>query len=246
LDQPPVGPAPGSRGGGYGRLDAATGANIAANHVPAPAAAAAAANDPNASFLDQSSHPVVLVFHLLFKSVSLAFYILANWFTDDFVFIFVVQVLLHSFDFWTVKNISGRMLVGLRWWNEERPDGTSVWVYESRDPSRPVNAFDARVFWTTLYAFPAAWLILALLAFIRMHLEWMLIPVFALALATANLIGYGNCEKDARQKYGRLADAMGAGGGMSGWLLKGVVDRGVKSIFGNGGTATDAAAAARV
>jgi hypothetical protein len=28
--------------------------------------------------------------------------------------------LLLAFDFWTVKNVTGRLLVGLRWWNEVR------------------------------------------------------------------------------------------------------------------------------
>ena len=37
-----------------------------------------------------------------------------------------------AFDFWVVKNVSGRILVGLRWWNEVKSDGTEVWVYESK------------------------------------------------------------------------------------------------------------------
>ena len=35
-------------------------------------------------------------------------------------------------DFWTVKNITGRLLVGLRWWNYVDDEGKSHWVYESR------------------------------------------------------------------------------------------------------------------
>lgn len=53
-------------------------------------------------------------------------------------------------DFWTVKNITGsfksynfvlmlnmlimtgRLLVGLRWWNHVDEDGKSHWIYESR------------------------------------------------------------------------------------------------------------------
>eukprot|EP01050_Picozoa_sp_SAG11_P010429 SAG11_NODE_1041_length_6056_cov_5.902468_6_plen_102_part_00 len=30
----------------------------------------------------------------------------------------VLCILLLAMDFWTVKNVSGRLLVGLRWWNE--------------------------------------------------------------------------------------------------------------------------------
>jgi hypothetical protein len=44
---------------------------------------------------------------------------------------FVVIVVLLSIDFWTVKNISGRLLVGLRWWNYVDEDGESHWVFES-------------------------------------------------------------------------------------------------------------------
>lgn len=39
------------------------------------------------------------------------------------------------FDFWTVKNVSGRLLVGLRWWSENKEDGTTTWLFESRDVS---------------------------------------------------------------------------------------------------------------
>ena len=45
------------------------------------------------------------------------------------------MILLHSFDFWTVKNVSGRLLVGLRWWNEIHEDGSNIWVFESKEVS---------------------------------------------------------------------------------------------------------------
>ena len=51
----------------------------------------------------------------------------------------MIIVLLLAFDFWTVKNVSGRLLCGLRWWNETGPDGESVWVFESADvPPSPL------------------------------------------------------------------------------------------------------------
>jgi hypothetical protein len=53
--------------------------------------------------------------------------------TVNSVLLFVIIVLLLAFDFWTVKNVSGRLLCGLRWWNETGPDGESVWVFESAD-----------------------------------------------------------------------------------------------------------------
>lgn len=59
-------------------------------------------------------------------------YLLCGWFSDSFITNFVVIVLLLSFDFWTVKNVSGRLMVGLRWWNYVDEDGNSHWVFESR------------------------------------------------------------------------------------------------------------------
>ena len=41
-------------------------------------------------------------------------------------------VLLLAADFWTVKNVTGRLLVGLRWWNKVNEDGSTEWVFESR------------------------------------------------------------------------------------------------------------------
>lgn len=63
----------------------------------------------------------------------MAFYILSALFINNFVIIFVVTVLLSALDFWVVKNVSGRILVGLRWWNEINDLGESVWKFESLD-----------------------------------------------------------------------------------------------------------------
>lgn len=35
---------------------------------------------------------------------------------DVITFIFVI--ILSALDFWTVKNVTGRLLVGLRWWSD--------------------------------------------------------------------------------------------------------------------------------
>ncbi|RLN52206.1 hypothetical protein BBJ29_000776 [Phytophthora kernoviae] len=72
-----------------------------------------------------AKHPVAAFFHLLFKGLALALYLFGSIFIDNFVFIFVVCILLLAFDFWTVKNVTGRLLVGLRWWNRINDDGTS-------------------------------------------------------------------------------------------------------------------------
>ena len=77
-------------------------------------------------------HPYVTMFHLGFRGLAIITYILCGWFSDSFIASFVTVVLLLSMDFWTVKNITGRLMVGLRWWNYVDDDGKSHWVFESR------------------------------------------------------------------------------------------------------------------
>ena len=55
-----------------------------------------------------------------------------NLFGQDFIGMFVTLVFLISIDFWVVKNITGRLLAGLRWWNYIDDDGNSHWVFENR------------------------------------------------------------------------------------------------------------------
>lgn len=72
-----------------------------------------------------------MVFHLAFRILAIIVYLLCGWLSNSFVASFVAIVVLLSIDFWIVKNISGRLLVGLRWWNYVDEDGESHWVFES-------------------------------------------------------------------------------------------------------------------
>merc|ERR1719410_1317792 len=98
------------------------------------------------------------------KVAALLTYILCEWFSDNFVVNFVVTTILIACDFWTVKNVSGRMLVGLRWWHEVNEDGTSQWKFESLD------AFEKRIFWWSSYLMPLLWILLGVVTLFR--LKW--------------------------------------------------------------------------
>ena len=57
-------------------------------------------------------HPFVAFFHVFFRFASLVVYLIgASVFSASFIGIFVSVVLLLSLDFWTVKNVTGRILV---------------------------------------------------------------------------------------------------------------------------------------
>lgn len=96
--------------------------------------------------------------------------ILARLTTLSSILVFIFTLLLLSADFYYLKNIAGRRLVGLRWWNEvDTSTGDSQWVFESSDPNvRTVTATDKRFFWLSLYVTPALWVGLAILAIVRL------------------------------------------------------------------------------
>jgi hypothetical protein len=57
--------------------------------------------------------------------------VFSGFIVSSYVLSFVFVVLFLAFDFWVVKNISGRLLVGLKWWNEVLEDGSSKWNFDS-------------------------------------------------------------------------------------------------------------------
>lgn len=159
--------------------------------------------------LSQSSHPTVIVFHILFKLLALLLYLFGGWFLGGaphtgsrFIFVMVAAILLLAADFWVVKNITGRLLVGLRWWNKVENE-TTTWIFESAE-QQAVNAFDRTVFWTVLYATPVVWGILFVMGLMRLKFQWLLIVCMALALSSANVYGYYKCSTDQKARFQQM------------------------------------------
>jgi hypothetical protein len=47
--------------------------------------------------------------------------------------LFILVTLMSAFDFYMVKNISGRLLIGMRWWSEIDDNGKEKWNFESHE-----------------------------------------------------------------------------------------------------------------
>ncbi|CAD6504160.1 BgTH12-05895 [Blumeria graminis f. sp. triticale] len=144
-----------------------------------------------------SSHPITLLCFLGFRIASLLVYLFGLIFTQNFVLIFIVTILLLAADFYYLKNIAGRRLVGLRWWNEVNTQtGDSHWVFESADPAtKVINATDSRFFWIALYTQPILWIALAFLAIFSFEFIWLTLVVIALCLAFTNTLAFSRCDK---------------------------------------------------
>mmetsp|Transcript_17178 Transcript_17178/g.39606 ORF Transcript_17178/g.39606 Transcript_17178/m.39606 type:complete len:269 (-) Transcript_17178:285-1091(-) len=168
------------------------------------------------SFVRKSAHPAAVVFHLLFKALALAVYLFAGIFTSNYIFVAVVTILLLAFDFWTVKNVTGRLLVGLRWWNYVKEDGSSEWVFESLEGEAldEINSNDSRVFWVGLYAPVPVWGFLLVVELLKLNLQWLVVVCAALSMNLANIVGYTKCSRDAKQKVAQLFNQGSAGLGV--------------------------------
>lgn len=154
------------------------------------------------------------------NAAALAMYLLGNLLlTSNFVLIFIVTILLLAVDFYYLKNIAGRRLVGLRWWNEvDTATGDGRWVFESADrETREINATDKRFFWLALYALPVAWIVMAIMALVTFKFIWLILVgmyylsgrsilfcgiqelthtvVIALVLTITNTLAFSRCDK---------------------------------------------------
>jgi len=152
------------------------------------------------SFLEQAAHPITCVFHALFKILVLLVYINGRYIAGSYVPTFIFVTVFAALDFWTVKNITGRMLVGLRWWNHVREDGSSEWVFESNPEESHVNAMDRRVFWSLIYIWPLLWGVFLLTNVLNFSFNWVLLNGMTLTFAMANFAGYWKCSKDAKKR----------------------------------------------
>ena len=154
------------------------------------------------TILRKSSHPTVAVFHVGFKIAAIVSYLLLGLITQNFVIQFVVTVTLLSFDFWTTKNVTGRLLVGLRWWHEvDEEDGiTQRWRFETVEDRENLNVVDDRIFWWTLYINPILWVGLGIICILKFNISSLLMVVIALILSGANIIGYYKCNRDATER----------------------------------------------
>lgn len=123
-----------------------------------------------------------------------------SWITSSFIFVFVLCIILLAFDFWTVKNISGRLLVGLRWWSHVKEDGSTEWIFESLEDMAEVSPVDSRIFWGGLYLSPVMWALMLVVGLLRLQFEYLPLVVAALVLNFANIIGYMKCSSSAQQK----------------------------------------------
>ncbi|XP_045546465.1 Golgi apparatus membrane protein TVP23 homolog A isoform X4 [Salmo salar] len=146
-------------------------------------------------------HPLASFLHLFFRVAAIVTYLLCDWFTKSFTSCFIMIITLLSCDFWSVKNVTGRLLVGLRWWNQIDEDGRSLWVFEDRksSPQAGGTEVEARIFWSGLIICPLIWTGFFFTTLFCLNIHWLVLVVASISLQVANLYGYLRC-KNGRQE----------------------------------------------
>jgi len=150
--------------------------------------------------------PGVVFFHLAFRAAAFLIFLFGNLFASSFITAFVFIILFLCCDFWTVKNLSGRLLAGLRWWNYIDDDGKSHWIFEQAKltpKSRKYSGHEIRIFWLSLVAFPVLWFFLIFTCLF--NLKWLMVCLIGLGMSSANLYGYLRCKFGAHAKMRDVA-----------------------------------------
>lgn len=159
-------------------------------------------------------------FFLAFRTGAFLTCLLGSFFSNNFTLIFVLVILQLAF--WTTKNVSGRLLVGLRWWNEIQLDGSNKWVFESahvkfinkfviyRKYSNQLKYYSrieiqivqihccfGRSYMVHLY-FGG---IFAFSCILTMKAFWLCVVVIAIVMNAANVYEFSQCNKDAKRGW---------------------------------------------
>ena len=160
--------------------------------------------------LEASTLPILSAVHILLKGIIVALYLLLPLFTKSFISLEIV-IILAAVDFWIVKNIAGRLLVGLRWWVDFDEEGEEMWKFECKVDESKVNPANDKIFWWTLALFTVIWLALTVINVFRLDITNVMICLFCGAMIAFNLYSYYQCSKAQSENVKKLAFQYGQG-----------------------------------
>ena len=166
------------------------------------------------------------MFHIGFKGASIFSFIFLNAFLGSEILTFIIMIVFAACDFWTVKNITGRLLVNLRWWSEIDEYGNERWIYESEESRKvalkaaeevadhdeieklkkqglktaEVGATDSYIFWSALYLTPVVWAFFFIVELFSFKFFWMVATGVCFSLSFMNAQGFYYCRRDHKEK----------------------------------------------
>ncbi|KAG1930030.1 Golgi apparatus membrane protein TVP23 A [Pimephales promelas] len=105
------------------------------------------------------------------------------------------------------ENVTGRLLVGLRWWNQVDEDGRSQWMFESRSEAskKVVSNSESRIFWFGLIVCPVFWGFFVFSSLLSFNIKWLAVVIMGVVLQWANLYGYVRCKVGGGTQFRNMA-----------------------------------------
>ncbi|KII62072.1 putative Golgi apparatus membrane protein-like protein 1 [Thelohanellus kitauei] len=144
--------------------------------------------------------------HIGFKALAFIIYVIERSVNASFFGVFFAVSIISAIDFWIVKNLSGRFLVGMRWWNMVDEEGNTKWIFENRKNQASFyeapNPVVKKFFWGVVIGFPGLWTLMALVNLLSMNFIWLTLNILVAALCWANLVGYFYCNRDSGSNVG--------------------------------------------
>ncbi len=181
---------------------------------------------------------VLLLEHFAFKIFAFAVYVLSSFVRLGYVATFIFVLILLSVDFWLAKNVCGRLLAGLRWWNVvDETSGAVVWRFETwtAEERRVAHQAQVKLFWAGLLGQQVLWGVLTAAAVFGLRPAWLLLALIACALNGANVYGYVRCKVNQGKE-----EEFDSGGGVGGEILGRLRESFVAMFVGRGGKYTRA------
>ena len=125
---------------------------------------------PKVSIPDLSSRTKAMIFHCAFKLFQILFYMFSS--KDSSVTLFLIISILIVLDFWSVKNVTGRLMVGLRWWTATDQTGKDIYHFESYDFKLEGDSKFSTVFWSAQLSITLFWALFLFFDIITFKLFW--------------------------------------------------------------------------
>lgn len=145
----------------------------------------------------------VCIINVIFKALCvIVYFVLPFLITSESqanLYIAVIIIILGSIDFWVVKNISGRLLVGLIW-KKEFMDGKEIWTFKCKVNEEENNGLNVFVFWGSLVLFGIFWGLLCILNIFTLSIEKIVSNGICAALLYINLVLFLKCSRFQRNK----------------------------------------------
>lgn len=119
--------------------------------------------------------------------------------------VFVIVLLSACLDFWVTKNVTGRYLIGLRWWSasdisseedlEDSPEDQETnqeegWYFESYPYDVSNSMLDSNIFWWAQSSASIFWAIFLVLKALGLSMFWGMLVFVCFSLSSMNLYAF--------------------------------------------------------